>query len=117
MITFEIGLFILVGIILIFYSARKTALQRTKIKNRINLEYEQEIELSTDELESRLSDAELMYEDLEESYWEHTGFLVALATYFYWHIWYLSLVIGIGLIIVGRIYLSLKPFTTNMPDR
>ena len=117
MITFESGLFILVVIILIFSSARKTTQQRAKIKERINREYDQEIELSTDELESRLSEAELMYEGLEESYWEHVGLLVAIATYFYWHVWYLSLTVGISLIFVGYKYLSLKPFTTNMPDR
>ena len=117
MITVESGLFILVVIILILFSARKTAQQRAKVKERVNREYDQEIELSTEELESRLGEAELMYEDLEKTYWGSVGVLVAIATYSYWHTWYISLTIGISLIVVGRKYLSLKPFTTNMPDR
>lgn len=117
MITLESGLFILVVIIAIVFSARKTAQQRAKIKERVNREYDQEIKFSTDELESRLGESELMYEDLEQTYWVHVGALVAIATYFYWHVWYLSTAVGIGLIFVGYKYLSLRPFTTGVADR
>jgi hypothetical protein len=117
MITLESGLFILAVIIALLHHARKTAIQRNKIKERINREYDQEIELSTDELKSRLGESELMYEDLEQSFWVHVGVLIAVATYFYWHFWYISLVIGPSIIFVGYKYLSLRPFTTGIADR
>ena len=117
MITLESGLIILVGIIAIVFSARKNAKHRAIIKERANRDYEQENELSQDELETRLSESELMYEHLEETHWLSVGLLVGIATYFYWHIWYVSVAIGIGLIIIGSKYLSLHPFTTGVPDR
>jgi len=110
-------LYIILVIITLLLHARKIAIQRNKIKERTNREYDQEIELSTDELESRLGESELMYEDLEQTYWMHVGILIAIATYFYWHFWYISLVVGPTIIFVGYKYLSLKPFTTNLNDR
>lgn len=98
-------------------SAKNTAKQRARIKERANHEYDGETEISADELESRLDDAEIMYEDLEQTYWVHVSVLIGLCTYFYWHIWYVSLGLGMGLAYIGCKFLSVKPFSTAVPDR
>lgn len=117
MITLEAGAYILLVIVALIISARNTATKRAKIKEQVNREYDEEVELTRDELESRLGEAEILYEDLEQTYWVHVGVLIGIATYFYGHIWYLSVAIGVGVIIVGYKFLSLKPFSTAMPDR
>jgi len=102
-------------VIQIFFSARKVSKQRLQIKEQANKDFDKGVEV--DVLESRLGDAELMYEDLEETYWVHISALIVISTYFYWHLWYVSIAIGAALLFIGVKYLSLKPFSTATPDR
>lgn len=110
-------LFILVAILVVALSIRKTGKIRDQIKERVNREYNQEVELSTDELEQRLGESEIMYEKLEQTYWTHVGLLVGISTHLYWHVWYLSVAVALCLIFVGTKYISIKPFSTGVPDR
>jgi len=60
-------IFFLVVVWAIFSAAKNTAKQRAAIKARTNQEYDQETELTSDELQSRLGDSEIMYENLEQT--------------------------------------------------
>lgn len=113
MIPFEYALFVLLIIIAVIYDARKVKQHRDRIKERVAREFSQEIELSVDELQSRLGESELMYENLEETHWVHVGLLVGTATYFYWHNWYISIAMGVSLIFIGYKFLCFRPFTTG----
>jgi hypothetical protein len=110
-------LFIAAIFVALLMEARKMATRRGKLKQRSNQEFDQEIEISRDELELRLGESELMYEDLESTYWMHVSALVAISTHLYWHNWYLSLAMFAALAIIGVTFLSLKPFTTSIHDR
>ena len=116
MISLAEALLILIIIISLAYLTRKVKQQRGRIKERVNREFNQGIELSTDELENRLGELELMYENLEETYWAHIGVLVGISTYLYWHVWYVSIAIGVGLILIGCKFLSIRPFITGVAD-
>ena len=112
------GIILLLIVIWALASAvRNTAKQKAMIKARTNNEYDNDIELTTDELQNRLGDSEIMYEDLEQKYWVHVSVLIALCTYFYSHVWYLSIGIGILLTFIGCKFLSVRPFSTAVPDR
>jgi len=116
MISFEYALFILLIIILFIFDIRKVKHHRDEIKERVNREFDQEIVLSVDELESRLGESEIMYENLEETYWVHVGLLVGMATYLHWYNWYVSIAIGVGVIFIGYKFLCIRPFKTGVPD-
>ncbi|RHW76805.1 hypothetical protein [Colwellia sp. RSH04] len=109
-------LLVLIILVTFLYFARKARKTRSEIKKCANQDYESEEELSNDELDRRLCEAKLMYEELEERYWGHIGFLAGLASYYYWDIWYLSFGIGILLMLVGHQYLSIKPFRSGIRD-
>ena len=109
-------LFVIIMLVAFVYFARKTRKTRSEIKERANKDYDSEEELPNDELESRLGEAILMYEELEERYWAHIGFLAGLASYYYWDVWYLSFGIGILLMLVGHQYLSIRPFRSGIRD-
>ncbi|MBU1369062.1 MAG: hypothetical protein KKE62_18825 [Proteobacteria bacterium] len=116
MASFEGLIIIAVIIVGIYCNVRFTAKQRSLIKKRSNWEYEKEIELTKDELESRLGEAEIMYEDLEEQYWTDVALLVGIMSYLYWHIWYISLLITLIIGFTGIKYLTIRPFKTGIPD-
>ena len=110
-------IFIIIVLVSLIYSARSASKIKAKLKARANKEYDSEAELTNDELKSRLGEAEVMYEELEQTYWVHIGVLVGIVSYFYWHVWYLSISISVMLIFVGDKYLSIKPFKSGVPDR
>lgn len=110
-------LFLVLSALILIHSGRRNAKIRTEIKARTNKEFDDEIELTNDDLKARLSEVELMYEELEQTYWEHIGALVGIASYFYWQNWYISFGVAILLIFVGGKYLSIKPFKSGIPDR
>jgi hypothetical protein len=116
MITLEDWILIILVVVALIYSARKTAVQKSIIKKRANHEINKKIDLTQEEFEIRLGKAELMYENLEQSYWAHVGLLVGIISYLYWHVWYLSLVIGVTLMFIGYKFLSFKPFTSGVAD-
>ncbi len=107
-----LSLFIL-AFILDFFKSKK---YRKEIKERANREWSEEIELTADELEERLSETELMYENLEETYWMHIGLLVGFLSYLYWHVWYVSLLIFVVVAFGGSRYLAIRPFTSGIAD-
>jgi hypothetical protein len=108
-------LLIIIILFSIIFSGINASKVRAKIKARAIHEYKIENELTQDELESRLLEAEIMYEDLEQTYWVHVGVLIGVALYFCWHIWYLSIAISVLIIFVGDKYLSIKPFKSSSP--
>jgi hypothetical protein len=110
-------LFVIIIFITLFHSARRISKIRSKIKAGANKECDAEIELTNDELEIRLGEADLMYEELEQTYWAHTSALIGIASYFYWHNGYLSLGASVLLALLGDKYLSIKPFKSGIPDR
>lgn len=116
MITYIDSILILFFLIALANTANNSRLHRKRIKESANREYNEEIELSLDELESRLNQSELMYEDLEQTYWVHVSTLIGICSYLYWHSWYISIAIGVGLIFLGVKYLAIRPFTTGVPD-
>jgi hypothetical protein len=109
--------FVSIILIMLFISAKNSSKVRARIKAQANADYDNEIELSTEELESRLGEANLIYEELEQTYWLHISIAIGIASYFYWHVWYLSLGIGLALVFIGDTYLSIKPFKSGMHDR
>lgn len=113
----EALIFICVAVASLGYSAYRTKRERTRIKERANREYQDEHEPTRDEIESRLLEAELMYEDLEENYWLQMGLLLSIGSYLYWNLWYISAGIGVGIVWIGYKFLSVRPFTTGTPGR
>ena len=111
------AVFIVFFVTSIIYQGRRCSKIRAEIKARANKEYDEEIDLTKAELESRLGEAELMYEELEETHWTHIALWAGFASYFYWQNWYISLGIFVFLFFVGDKYLSIKPFKSNIPDR
>jgi len=109
--------FISLILILLFISAKKSAKFRASIKAQANADYDSETEVHAEEFQSRLGEANLMYEELEQTYWVHLSIAIGVASYFYWHIWYLSFGIGLALVFIGDNYLSIKPFKSGMHDR
>ena len=111
------GIAFLVFIVILFvYDVRKISQRRLQIKVRANKEFDEETELTIEELESRIGEAELMYEDLEQTYWMHVSAFIGISTYFYWHLWYASVAIAAATAFIGYKYLSVKPFTTSIPE-
>ena len=98
------------------YQAKTVAKHRRKLRDRANENFRSEIELSTDELESRVFEVELMYEELEGTYWAHVSALAGALSYLYWDIWYLSLIVFILLWFIGERFLTLKPFKMGITD-
>lgn len=97
-------------------AVKHTRKRKNEIKQRANLEYNNDITISAEELERRLSESELMYQDLEETYWIQSSLLIGLCTYLYWGIWYISLIVCMAIAFIGFKFLSLKPFSTSLPD-
>ena len=117
MLSLEGLLFIAAIVVGLLMQVRDTAARRGMLKQRTNQEFSEEIEISRDELETRLGHSELMYEELEKTYWMHVSALAAISTHLYWHNWYVSLAMFAALAIIGVTFLSLKPFTTSIHDR
>lgn len=109
-------LFVTIVLLSLIYSARKASIARGKIKDQANKDYDCDVELTATELKERLGEAEIMYEELEKTYWIHVGVLVGLSSYFYLHNWYLSIGVSLLLMIVGEKFLSIKPFKSGIPD-
>ena len=109
--------FILLILISIIVHARKTSKIKARIKAQANEDYERATEIPKEELQRRLGEADLMYEELEKTYWVHLGIAIGMASYFYWHIWYLSLGIGLLIVFIGDNCLSIKPFVSGIPDK
>ena len=91
--------------------------QRSEIKKRANEEYEKEVELTINELQSRLGESELKYESLEDTYWLHIGMFSGVASHLYWHLWYISIPIAILIWVVGVNYLTLRPFVSGIAGK
>jgi hypothetical protein len=105
---------VLAALILMFYGAYRTRSARKKIKEQANRDFHEK--LNRDQLESRLSESELMYENLEIDYWIMVSLFVGVCTYLYWHVWYISVPATIGLAWLGTQYFAAKPFSTGIPD-
>lgn len=97
-------------------SIYKTAKIRRANKERVNREFHSEVELTAEEHQSRIGEIELMYEDLEETYWAHIGALCAIIAHLYWHNWYATVLMGVSIIFIGYKFLTIRPFTTGIPD-
>lgn len=109
-------LVVLVVLGAMFFDFMKTKKHRNRIKERDKKEFEGKIELSADELESRLGESELLYEDLEQTYWVQAGLLLGICSYLYWHVWYVSIISGVGVAFVGWKYIALRPFSNGAND-
>ena len=107
-----LSLFI-VAFVLDFIKSKK---YRKEVKERANREWSDGIELTADELEERLSETELMYENLEETYWMHIGLLAGFFSYLYWHVWYVSILIFLVVGFGGSRCLAIRPFSNGIAD-
>ena len=103
-----IGLFI--------HDALKMKKRRAQIKERANSENNAE-HLSQEYYRERLSESELMYEDLEETYFIHIALLIGLAVQLYWKLWYFSIAAVAVVAILGIKYLATKPFSHGISDQ
>lgn len=72
--------------------------------------------MSTEYWQDRLGESEIMYEDLEETYYVHISVLVGLAAQLYWDTWYISVAIGLLVAFMSLKFLALKPFTNGVSD-
>ena len=106
----------IIVVYLMVRQARHVIKIKKDIKRRANREFESDCQPTIEELESRLGESEVMYENLESSYWAHISVLVGIVSYLYWYVWYISLPIAVLLWVVGVKFLSVKPFTASVPD-
>ena len=116
MISLDTGIVIFLVVAAIIHGFIKTKKYRENIKTIANKEYENEIEATIEELEDRLSDSQIMYEELEQDYWIHIGLLLGAISHSYCHTWYISIAIGLFIMFFGVKFLSLRPFSTATPD-
>ncbi len=112
-IGYEEVLFALFALALIFMDVYKSKKYRDTIRERAQREYEEAIELTVEELESRLGESELLYEDFEQTHWMTVGLLLGICSYIYWHVWYLSVAISVSVVFIGWKYIAIRPFTTD----
>ena len=85
-------------------------------REKVNREFHSEVELTADEYQSRFSEIEFMYEDLEQIYWAHIGVLSAIIAHLYWHKWYVSILVGMSIVFIGLKFLAIRPFLNGIPD-
>jgi hypothetical protein len=85
-------------------------------KERVNRDYNSDVDLSAEEYETRIGESELMYEDLEGDYWFAAAGLSSIIAHLYWHNWYITLLIGVSIWVVGWKFLAIRPFTNSIPD-
>ena len=97
-------------IVRIFKESRETISRRDKAPN-FNA-----MQKANDDLRDRLIASQVEHQELENSYWQTSGVLIGIATYLYWHVWYVSIIIGLLIIFVGIKFFSFRPFDTSMPD-
>ena len=109
-------LFFIFTVVLTAFNIKKSKNRRKTIRDRVQREFDEEVELSSEELESRLGESELMYEDLEQTHWVTVGILLSFCSYLYWHVWYVSIAIGVCVVFVGWKYIAIRPFTTGIVD-
>ena len=111
---FDLSLVSSILTVAVIIEITNTVKRRRKIKERATRE--SKIGLTRDELENRLGESELMYEELEKSYWLHIGILVGVCVQLYLHNWYISVISSVVAIILGYKYLTIRPFTSGTPD-
>ncbi len=111
----EIVIITLVIVILIrtIYSSSK--IKRIN-KKRANREYSSGVDLSAEEYKTRLGEIELMYEDLEGDYWFVGAAASSIIAHLYWHNWYITVLIGVSIWVVGWKFLAIRPFTNGIAD-
>lgn len=106
--TFFIGLF--------FVFARQTASAKQKIKKRANEEYVSSKNINTEDLQKRLAESELMYEELERERVIVFAFLAGLLSLHTLNEWYWALLSAVIAGVLADKYLSVKPFTNDISD-
>jgi len=117
MVSISSILFIVLALISIAFTARKSSKARTKIIEQANEDYDNGVSLTAYELQNRLDRANVFYEDLETKYWVHIGALTGFASYLYWDVWYLSVGLCVFLFFIGDMFMSIKPFKSGIPER
>lgn len=85
-------------------------------KERVNREYNSTSDLSVEEYQTRIGETVLMYEDLEGDYWFVGAGLFSIIAHLYWHNWYITVLIGVSIWVVGWKFLAIRPFTNGIPD-
>ena len=108
-------IFVIIVIGLFIHDAVKTKKRRAYIKERANAEYNSD-NLGQEYYRERLGESELMYEDLEETYYMHIALLIGIAVHLYWDVWYLSILVVVLVAFLGIKFLATRPFSHGVPD-
>jgi hypothetical protein len=107
---------LIVIVAMIAWQIKTVSSRKAEIRLRAHKDFEVGYMPTIEELQNRLSESELQYEELEHTYWVHIGVFVGIAAQLYWNIWYVSIAIALFTIFVGVKFLSSNPFTSKIAN-